>query len=258
MCSKDGSAIKSVWISACGNFGFVGSEKGKIDKFNMQSGLYRASFPPTAKANSGHKKAITSLLTDNTNSVLISASLDKSVKIWDFNKGTLLQTISFPASITHLKLHDDSRLLAIVSDDLLIKVVDIDSSRIVREFKGHNNRITDLTFSGDGRWIISASLDATIRTWDIPTGFLVDVFKVPQICTSLCMSPSGEFLVTTHVDNVGICLWSNKSMYAYVPLKRISEEMADEIMVGSVGVELPSIAAGLDVEEDSEESLGKA
>jgi len=38
------SAIKSVAISSCGNFGIIGTAGGYIDKFNMQSGIHRGCF----------------------------------------------------------------------------------------------------------------------------------------------------------------------------------------------------------------------
>jgi U3 small nucleolar RNA-associated protein 21 len=50
--------------------------------------------------------------------------------------------------------------------------------RIVRKFEGHTGRLTDASFSPDCRWLVSASMDRTIRTWDIPSAQLVDVFKV--------------------------------------------------------------------------------
>ena len=39
---------------------------------------------------------------------------------------------------------------------------------IVRRFRGHTDRITDLTVSSDCRWLLSASMDGTVRVWDIP------------------------------------------------------------------------------------------
>jgi U3 small nucleolar RNA-associated protein 21 len=97
MQTKDTSAAKAVAISSCGNFGFVGSASGSVDMFNMQSGLYRKSFGgesgmlfaniskmvyilltvPTI----GHKKAITGVVGDNLNRYLITASVDRTIKV---------------------------------------------------------------------------------------------------------------------------------------------------------------------------------
>lgn len=42
--SQDGSNIKSTAMSQCGNFGLIGCASGRVDLFNMQSGLFRKQF----------------------------------------------------------------------------------------------------------------------------------------------------------------------------------------------------------------------
>ncbi|CAO3658833.1 unnamed protein product [Umbelopsis ramanniana] len=235
MQTKDTSAAKAVAISSCGNFGFVGSASGSVDMFNMQSGLYRKSYG----GESGHKKAITGVVGDNLNRYLITASVDRTIKIWDFNAAKLLHTIALESPVVTMEFQRNSDLLAVACDDLGIRVIDIETQRVVREFWGHRNRITDMTFSSDGRWIVSASLDATVRTWDLPTGNLVDVFKVDDVATSVTFSPTGDFLATTHVDNVGIFLWANKTQFSNVSLRSITDDEVAEL------VSLPT-ASGLD------------
>lgn len=63
------------------------------------------------------------------------------------------------------------------------------------------------TFSPDSRWLITTSLDSIIRTFDLPTGRLIDAFRTTSIATSLSFSPSNDFLATAHVDSVGVYLW---------------------------------------------------
>ncbi|KYG41839.1 hypothetical protein M433DRAFT_450328, partial [Acidomyces richmondensis BFW] len=43
--TSDGSNVTTVAMSPCGTFALVGSEKGGIDMFNLQSGLHRQRFP---------------------------------------------------------------------------------------------------------------------------------------------------------------------------------------------------------------------
>lgn len=111
------------------------------------------------------------------------------------------------SSITALELQRDSGLLACVCDDLVVRIVDIETRRVVRELRGFKGRILDVTFTPDSRWLIATALDSTIRTFDIPTGRLVDAFRTPSIATSLTFSPTGDFLASAHVDSLGVHLW---------------------------------------------------
>lgn len=47
---------------------------------------------------------------------------------------------------------------------------------------------------------------------------LIDVFLLQSPATSIAMSPCGNFLATTHVGDVGIYLWSNRTLYSHVSL----------------------------------------
>jgi U3 small nucleolar RNA-associated protein 21 len=135
----------------------------------------------------------------------------------------LIGILEVGSSITAVALNRDSGLLSVVCDDLVIRLVDVETRRIVRELRGFKGRILDTvsshanearnalinrkSFSPDSRWLIATSLDSIIRTFDIPTGRLVDAFRTPSIATSLSFSPTGEFLATSHVDSLGVHLW---------------------------------------------------
>ena len=45
----------------------------------------------------------------------------------------------------------------------------------MRQFRGHTDRITDLQISQDARWLLSSSLDGTIRVWDVPSARCLQV-----------------------------------------------------------------------------------
>ena len=53
---------------------------------------------------------------------------------------------------------------------------------------------------------------------------MIDIFLVESPATSVALSPSGDFLASTHVDDLGIYLWSNKTMYSHVSLRPLSSK----------------------------------
>lgn len=56
----------------------------------------------------------------------------------------LEHTMAMPSTITQINLNRDSGLLAVVCDDLVVRLVDIETRRIVREMAGFRGRVLDL------------------------------------------------------------------------------------------------------------------
>ncbi|EGE85260.1 SnoRNA binding protein [Blastomyces dermatitidis ATCC 18188] len=259
--TRDGTEVKSVAVSPCGTFALVGSAGGSIDMYNLQSGMHRQSFPARvtpaqarklkimqldemddmetgASGKRGfqmgegkHTSAVTGLMVDALNTTVISCGLDGKVKFWKFTTGQLLHELDWHpmCSITGLRQNASSDLIALSCDDLSIRVIDIETRKLVRELWGAIGQINDFCVSSDGRWIIAASMDSVIRVWDLPTGHLIDAFRLANTCTALAMSVTGEFLATAHADGVGVSIWNNRSLFTHVPTKHIEEDAIVEV-----------------------------
>ncbi|KAF8626613.1 hypothetical protein AX15_004783 [Amanita polypyramis BW_CC] len=239
-----GSA-KSVCVTACGNFGIASSSTGAIHMWNMQSGFKRRSFdvgpcPPETRNyahSSGSKKrerSITGLATDALNRVLIASTLDGTINFFDFQTTKLEHSVVLPSAVVSILLHSDSGLLAVICDDMIVRIIDIETRKIVRELGGFRGRILDISFSSDSRWLIASSLDSIIRTFDIPTGRLIDAFRTPSVATSISFSPTNDFLATAHVDSVGVYLWANRAQFAEITFQTISDEDVQELTLPSM------------------------
>ena len=73
--------------------------------------------------------------------------------------------------------------------------------------KGHDDDVTSLAFSPDGRTLASASNDHTIKLWDVVTGQEKATLKGhDDDVTSLAFSPDGQTLASGSCDNT-IRLW---------------------------------------------------
>lgn len=97
--------------------------------------------------------------------------------------------------------------MATVADDLVIRLFDVVSLRMVRKFEGYTDRITDMCFSDDGKWLLSSSMDGTLRIWDVILARQIDAIHVDVSITALSLSPNMDILATTHVDQNGVYLW---------------------------------------------------
>lgn len=211
----------SLNMSHCGNFVLIGYSSGDIERFNIQSGIHRATYGSPA-----HVSEVRGLWTDNLNQIVISGGVDKVMKFWNFKNETSspIATLKMVDSIVMFRGHRESSMLCVVLEDFSIFIVDYDIKRIVRKFVGHTGPVTDACFSPDSRWLITSSMDCTIKTWDIPSSYLIDHFKLSQPCISLTMSPTGDFLATAHVDFLGVYLWANKSLYEHISLRAVDPE----------------------------------
>lgn len=213
----DHGNVSSVAMTQCGNFALVGSSLGGIGVYNMQSGKIR-------KLYRLHKKPVTGIAVDGMNRKMVSCGLDGIVGFYDFSESKYLGKLILEAPITQMVYQRSSDLIAAALDDMSIVIIDASTQRIVRHLYGHTNRITAMDFTPDGRWLVSASLDATIRTWDLPTGGCIDGIKLSNVATCLKISPQGEYMATAHIGGVGISLWTNKSQFHPVSTKSIEDE----------------------------------
>jgi U3 small nucleolar RNA-associated protein 21 len=286
----DGTNVSTVAISPCGTFAVVGSVSGSIDMFNLQSGLHRQRFPSKltpaqarqaklqqlrqaddvsqleARSSAGfgpgvgkHTKAVTGIIVDSMNKYIISCSLDGKIKFWEFLTGRLLEEINWApmTAITGCRYHAANDLIAFSCDDQSIRVVDVETKQTIREFWGCEGKINDFTFSNDGRWIVAAAQDAVVRVWDLPTSHLIDAIRLEQPCTALAFSTTGEYLATASEGQLGVDIWSNRTLYTYVGTRQISEKEVGSISgpttsgEGGQGLIEAAFEEDIDADEDT-------
>ncbi|NWS98442.1 WDR36 protein, partial [Mionectes macconnelli] len=233
----------AVDITSCGNFAVIGMSTGQVDVYNMQSGIHRGCYGK----EKAHEGAIRGVAVDGLNQLVITAGSEGLIKFWKFKTKELVYSTELSSSPSAILLHRDSGILGIAFDDFSISVLDIETRKIVRTFSGHHGRINDMTFSPDGRWLITSSMDCTIKTWDLPSGCLIDCFLVDAAAVSLTMSPTGDFLASAHVDDLGIYLWSNRSLYSLVSLRPLPADYEPSL------VTLPSTCPVQDEDMSGEE-----
>eukprot|EP00934_Nitzschia_sp_Nitz4_P004825 Nitzschia sp. Nitz4//scaffold17_size182527//38361//42191//NITZ4_001836-RA/size182527-processed-gene-0.43-mRNA-1//-1//CDS//3329539286//4815//frame0 len=248
---------------------FAALEK-KMKISNRASNLDKEEMDLVTKAKLEERKAaklldashvghvVTGLAVDGVNKTLISVGMDAKLILWNFKTHAPHSKcpIRLPAAATKLCHVRDSDLAAIALADFSAVLFDCSTLNICRRFgygaqaSCHTGPISDLGFSPDGRTLYSASLDSTIRVWDVPTNTCVDWLGFESAPTSLTVSPTGEFLATTHVGKVGISMWSDRSFYQTVHLE------GSKSLTAPAQMDLPAPIAEVDAsEEDSDDIL---
>jgi len=230
--SGGGACITAVALSPCGNYALLGGDSGCVDRFNVQSGQHRGSYVrtvgrdgPTAArpvrpgkqlhfwAMAGPKRlldtgdaaahdgTVTVLDVDACNTTCITAGRDGAVRTWSFKQRTLLGEVLAGATIERGALHRGSSLLACACGDTAVRVYDVGVSppRRVRTFKGHKDTVSDVALSSDARWLLTASLDGSLRVFDLPSGTLLQAMRLGDApVTAFALAPDMAFLATAH------------------------------------------------------------
>ncbi len=122
-----------------------------------------------------HAGIINDLAFTSNGKSLISVSDDKTIRIWDVEKGVLDRTLrtfsgdGSEGSIYALALSPDNRFLAVGGYFNIneIRIIDLERDRDVVLLKGHSNVITSLKFSNDGLQLASSDVTGAIRLWNI-------------------------------------------------------------------------------------------
>merc|ERR1719383_994256 len=254
---KNESSLKSaratcLTLTACGNFVIIGYSSGHDDRFNIQSGIHRGEYKHGERP--AHKNPLRGVAADGLNQQVITGDGMGILKFWRFKSLELIQKLALDSELSFFRLHRDSNLLASALENFSLALVDIDSSTVVRRFSGHTAGISDVTFSHDGRWLVSSSLDATTRVWDLPTGQCVDYFCFPSPVTSMDFSPAGDMLATSHVEDLGIYLWVNKSLYQNLSLTPVPKDAVPTTLELPLNLAVPR-GEEQDVEMDKEEEV---
>jgi len=145
----------------------VGLSKGPIKLFNILTGvLVNILFD--------HSMSVTDMtICRNGSSLLVSCSLDKTLKVWDFEEsGNMCLTMKghkMPIKSCSFSPCNNN-MIASVGDGREVIIWTLRDKRHVQGFFnliGHKNDVTSCSWSPDGALLASASHDSTVIIWDV-------------------------------------------------------------------------------------------
>ncbi|MFM9960132.1 MAG: SUMF1/EgtB/PvdO family nonheme iron enzyme [Planctomycetaceae bacterium] len=169
----------------------------------------RAKEPLTLK---GHTAGVTSVTFSSDGKRLASASIDKSVKIWDASSGQVAHTLEgHTAGVTSVAFSSDGKRLASTSHDKTLKVWDVTSGQEMLTLKGHAWSVTSVAFSPDGKRLASVSYDRTMKLWDSTSGQEIPTQKgLMDGFYSVAFSSDGKRLASANVEKT-VKVWDANS-----------------------------------------------
>jgi len=98
---------------------------------------------------------------------LVSASRDRTVKVWDTSTGVCLFTLlGHDNWVRTVRFHPNGRFIVSAGEDRTIRIWDILDKRCKRKIEdSHNSFVTCLDFNTTGTLLVSGSVDKSCHVW---------------------------------------------------------------------------------------------
>ncbi|MCF2151706.1 serine/threonine protein kinase [Desmonostoc muscorum LEGE 12446] len=185
--------VISVAISPKQQTFITGSSNGQVALFNLKAGEYirtltthesrvsslaissnyvaSGSWDATIKVwpkstFAGHLKGISSVAISSNQQILVSASEDTTIIIWNLDTGEQIYTLSGHSNpVNCVAISPDGQTVVSGSDDEKIKVWDLSNGQEVYSINAHLDGVNALVFTPDGQTLVSGGKDTTIKVW---------------------------------------------------------------------------------------------
>ncbi|CAA7056015.1 unnamed protein product [Microthlaspi erraticum] len=189
-----------------------------------------------------HTMSVTDIVMDygGCNALIVSASEDRTCKVWSLAKGKLLRSIVFPSAINALALDPCGSVFYAGGRDSKIYIGAMNATsdhctKVLGSISEESKAITCLAYCAEGNHLISGSEDGKICVWDPKTRHPVRTFDHGK-------GPVSNIQVVrkTIVTNLNKTLSSWKRNGASLPpFLEKSKKSDEDIMDGIVTVEPP-------------------
>ncbi|MCJ1420358.1 hypothetical protein MMC32_006715, partial [Xylographa parallela] len=126
----------------------------------------------------GHTEGVLAVAFSQDGSLLASASLDQTVRLWNPATGQEIQKLEgHTEGVNAVAFSHDGSLLASASYDQTVRLWNPATGQEIQKLKGHTDGVHAVAFSQDGSLLASASLDQTVRLWNPATGQEIQKLK---------------------------------------------------------------------------------
>jgi WD40 repeat protein/mono/diheme cytochrome c family protein len=169
-CIGHTASLWSIAFSPDGKRLLSGGKDASVRLWDVETGRELRRFE-------GHEDLVSCLAFAPDGKSALSGGFDGEVHLWDLEKGELLDDFHFGAEVKHVHAvafaPDGQR--ALVCADRLVYLIDAGSGKIEKTLRGHTQSVVSAVFSSDGRSVLSASDDGTLRLWEASSGKLLRI-----------------------------------------------------------------------------------
>ncbi|MCG6135440.1 MAG: AAA-like domain-containing protein [Nostoc sp. LLA-1] len=158
----------------------------------------------------GHTAAVMAVDVSPDSSLIASASMDKTIKIWRSDGKEIATLKDHQGAVRAVKFSPDGQLIVSASEDGTIKLwkrQETEASwRVSATFTGHTASVWGVAFSPDGQFIVSAGWDTTVRFWQLDGTLLKTFSGYNKGFWGVAFSPDGQTVAAASLDGT-VKLW---------------------------------------------------
>jgi WD40 repeat protein len=173
--------------------------------------MRHAAAPPT-QDSAWRGDSVQQVTFNPDGTLLASASLDGSVKIWDLGNGREVRAYRGQDYVRCVAWSPNGKLIASAGGDpnnsspgeFDIHLWGPEDGKRKHTLKGHTSRVNSVAFRPDGKTLVSCGDDKTIRIWDVEKGTELQIVNPPDprgggaIISQAVFSPNGRLIASVN------------------------------------------------------------
>ncbi|XP_036401269.1 PWP2 small subunit processome component [Megalops cyprinoides] len=187
-----------------GQYVATGGDDGKVKVWNTNSGLCFVTF-------SEHTSCITGVAFTSSGFVIVSASLDGTVRAFDLHRYRNFRTFTSPrpAQFSCLAVDCSGELVSAgARDSFEIFLWSMQTGRLLEVLAGHEGPVSCLSFSPVQSVLASASWDRTVKLWDMLDSWQTkETLRLASDGLAVTYRPDGQELAVATLDGE-ISFWN--------------------------------------------------
>ncbi len=184
--------------------------------------IWDANTGNMAKTFQGHSKLIKALAWSPDSKHIASASIDKHLIVWDVISGERVLEVQNEAGIGSVAWSPSANTHRVIvgRQDGSLALWDIQRKVILRQWQAHESAVTGVEWSSEGREVVSASEDYSLKVWDMESSAIEPHTVLrghSKGVRSVSWSPDSQKIVSASGDRT-LIIWniqSNKVLHPH-------------------------------------------
>ncbi|KAJ8004026.1 hypothetical protein DPEC_G00154520 [Dallia pectoralis] len=201
------NSMAALSYSPDGQYIATGGDDGKLKVWNTSSGLCFVTFTE-------HTSSVTNVTFTSSGFVIVSASLDGTVRAFDLHRYRNFRTFTSPrpAQFSSLAVDPSADLVcAGAQDSFEVYIWSMQTGRLLEVLGGHEGPVSCLCFSPVQSILASVSWDKTVRLWDMMDSWQTkETLRLTSDGLAVSYRPDGKELAVATLDGE-ISFWNPQS-----------------------------------------------